>query len=119
MVLKSVISVNMMKNRFVQYSVVRRIASASTLVAGEPKTPSIQTAIPGPKSIEMISKMKAIQISDAVQLFVDYSKSIGNFIVDVDGNVLLDVYTQISSIPLGYNHPELLGVLNDPENIKA
>lgn len=107
------------KFRFFACFSVQKFAPLSTFVAGEPPAPLVKTSIPGPRSIQMISKMKKIQISDAVQMFVDYSKSIGNYLVDVDGNVLLDVYTQISSIPLGYNHPELLSILHDPENIKT
>jgi 4-aminobutyrate aminotransferase-like enzyme len=41
-------------------------------------------------------------------LVVDYEKSKGNYLVDADGNKLLDVFAQISSIALGYNVPEMI-----------
>jgi len=37
----------------------------------------------------------------SVQFFVDYNKSYGNYIVDADGNTMLDVYNNVSSIPIG------------------
>lgn len=32
----------------------------------------------------------------------------GNYLVDADANTYLDVYAQIASIPVGYNHPDLI-----------
>lgn len=43
-----------------------------------------------------------------MQWVIDYTKSRGNYIVDMDGNVFLDIYAQIASIPVGYNNPTLL-----------
>nr|KAG5704177.1 hypothetical protein BaRGS_009707 [Batillaria attramentaria] len=57
--------------------------------------------------------------TDAVHFFVDYANSRGNYVVDVDGNVMLDVFTQIASLPLGYNHPKLIATMMDPSNVVA
>lgn len=42
--------------------------------------------------------------------FVNLNQSKGNYILDADGNTLLDVCgTELN--PLGYNHPEMLKVI--------
>lgn len=88
-------------------------------VPGEPKGPQVLTEIPGPRSKDLLSKMDKIQPAASVQLFADYQKSLGNYLVDVDGNILLDTFGQIASVPVGYNHPELLKVFENQESLKA
>lgn len=52
-------------------------------------------------------------------MMANYQTSIGNYISDLDGNVLLDVYAQIASIPVGYNNPNLLKAATSPEMASA
>lgn len=42
--------------------------------------------------------------------FIDAKKSRGNFFVDVDGNVVLDLHCNFSNLPLGYNHDQFINV---------
>ncbi|XP_022667073.1 4-aminobutyrate aminotransferase, mitochondrial-like isoform X2 [Varroa jacobsoni] len=98
---------------------LRSNGSARLLTSlAEPSGPQLITStVPGPKSTALKNELQNIQNADAVQLFVDYEKSIGNYLVDADGNTFLDVYTQISSLPLGYNHPVLIAAVKDPKNV--
>ncbi|CCI42958.1 hypothetical protein ABG067_001642 [Albugo candida] len=73
--------------------------------------------IPGPKSLERINKLNRRQNTSTIQYLVDYEASYGNYLVDLDGNRFLDVYGQIGSIPLGYNHPGILKMLRDEKNL--
>ncbi len=51
-----------------------------------------------------------------MNFFADFANSHGNYISDADGNQLLDIYMQIASLPLGYNHPDIIDVMQNPKN---
>ncbi|RDD47545.1 4-aminobutyrate aminotransferase, mitochondrial [Trichoplax sp. H2] len=78
--------------------------------------PLMKTPMPGPRSKELLKSLRQIQDVTAVQFFTDFQQSQGNYIVDVDGNRLLDIFCQIASLPLGYNHPDLIQALLNPDN---
>ena len=78
------------------------VASKRSYAAlAEPDGPHMVTDCPGPKSKKILAKLDKLQSMKSIQYPVDYEKSIGNYIVDADGNTMLDVFTSISSVPLG------------------
>ena len=76
-------------------------SSKRTFVTGEPDGPQMLTDCPGPKSKAILEDLSKIHAMQSIAYPVDYEKSLGNYIVDADGNTMLDVFTSISSIPLG------------------
>ncbi|OQS04160.1 4-aminobutyrate aminotransferase, mitochondrial precursor [Thraustotheca clavata] len=84
---------------------------------GEYPSAKVATEYPGPRSVALGKEMESMQQAAAVHFFVDYTASKGNYIVDVDGNRYLDVYGQIASLPIGYNHPKIHAAIQDPKNL--
>jgi 4-aminobutyrate aminotransferase / (S)-3-amino-2-methylpropionate transaminase len=77
----------------------------------------MRTACPGPESERMRAQLGATQETGAVKYFVDMEKSRGNYVVDVDGNRMLDMFSHIASLPIGYNNPHMLAVFQNPANL--
>lgn len=57
----------------------------------EPSGPVVMTAIPGPQSTKAIQDLDRVFDTRSLNMLADYRKSYGNYIADLDGNVLLDV----------------------------
>ncbi|KAA8909716.1 hypothetical protein TRICI_004365 [Trichomonascus ciferrii] len=96
----------------------------SSVAAGyfpnEPTGPSMKSsAVPGPQSKEALAKLHSVWDSSAAYFVADYYNSLGNYIRDVDGNMILDVYGQISSNALGYNNPALIESARSDEAVNA
>uniref|UniRef100_A0A672FRN1 4-aminobutyrate aminotransferase, mitochondrial n=1 Tax=Salarias fasciatus TaxID=181472 RepID=A0A672FRN1_SALFA len=96
-------------------------AAAKAEVEFDYDGPSMKTTVPGPRSQLFVLLLNFVfsQNVGAVNFFCNYEESRGNYLVDVDGNRMLDVYTQISSIPIGYNHPALLKLMTNPNNLST
>lgn len=57
----------------------------------EPTAPSVKTEIPGPKAKAQIADLDKVFDTRSLNMLTDYNASIGNYIADPDGNILLDV----------------------------
>jgi len=66
--------------------------SSSYYPSWEPEGgPSVKTEIPGPKAQAALADLDKVYDIRSLNMFGDYRKSAGNYFVDPDGNVLLDV----------------------------
>ncbi|KAI0019441.1 4-aminobutyrate aminotransferase [Xylariomycetidae sp. FL0641] len=90
------------------------------LADSEPTRPFIVTSkVPGPAVVQGLKDLDQVFDTRSAATLVDYEKSKGNYLVDADGNTFLDVFAQISSIPLGYNNPRLARAAASPSMIRA
>ncbi|CAG9324402.1 unnamed protein product [Blepharisma stoltei] len=93
-------------------SLIKAVRPSPQFVKYEPKGPIVKTAVPGPESLALLNEYEGLtQDFRTVRFFADYQKSIGNYVVDADGNTLLDAYALNASLPIGYNHPLFLSFL--------
>ncbi|KAF9142306.1 4-aminobutyrate transaminase [Mortierella sp. GBA39] len=97
----------------------RKHSDQKAFVHGEPSGPKVLTGtIPGPKTKAGLQNLDSLQDTRAATMMTDLDKSIGNYVVDLDGNTYLDLFCQIASLPLGYNSKALMDAAKSPEMIQ-
>jgi len=93
----------------------RAVSTAAAVATEEGGGISMKTKVPGPVGLRLMEQHGPQGASGgAISLFCDYRASDGCYLVDADGNRMLDMFSQIASLPLGYNHPSLLAAQADP-----
>ncbi|WVQ79330.1 4-aminobutyrate aminotransferase [Cryptococcus sp. DSM 104549] len=108
------------RTSFTKPLLAARQFSSLDLIPDEPAGPSVLTEkVPGPKGIAASKEVDTFQDARTHVVVPNYEESKGNYLVDADGNVILDVFAQISSIALGYNVPALLELGRSDEFVKA
>ena len=109
-------SLTLIKSNVTRFNWLTFCSSVSTLDAGYQA--AIRTAsVPGPIGKEHHARLQKLSphMGATSRIFYDIDASLGNYIVDVDGNTYLDAFSQISSQTLGYNHPNVLAAASSPE----
>ncbi|OJD24554.1 4-aminobutyrate aminotransferase [Blastomyces percursus] len=85
----------------------------------EPARPTMKTSIPGPKNQQVVAELSEVFDTRSINMLANYDASAGNYIADLDGNMLLDVYSQIASIAVGYNNPALIAAAKSPQMVSS
>ena len=76
--------------------VIKRMSSyASKFFPKEPTKPQVSTAIPGPKAAHILGKLNKHWDPRTAILVQDLTGSHGNYLKDADGNMYLDMYSQV------------------------
>jgi 4-aminobutyrate aminotransferase/(S)-3-amino-2-methylpropionate transaminase len=74
----------------------------------------VTASVPGPKSLELSRRGDFDMQGIYRTLVLDDVASHGPYAVDVDGNVLLDLFANFALGALGYNHPAVMAVASSP-----
>lgn len=75
----------------------------------------VKTEIPGPRTLELARRGNFDMQGVYRTLVIDDERSQGPYLVDADGNVLLDLFANFALGVLGYNHPALTAVTRSAE----
>ncbi len=79
----------------------------------------VRTELPGPKARELMATGTFDMQSFYRAAVVDDDASRGCSLVDVDGNVFLDMFASFALGALGYNHPALVAVARSDAFVRA
>lgn len=91
----------------------------SSYGSGQIMTPRILTEVPGPNCRKWLAKGGLDMQSGYRSLVIDDQRSQGAYMVDVDGNVFLDLFASFALGALGYNHPALVAVAESSAFVRA
>jgi 4-aminobutyrate aminotransferase/(S)-3-amino-2-methylpropionate transaminase len=79
----------------------------------------VRTEIPGPRSRELMARGAFDMQAFYRAMVFDDAASQGTSLVDVDGNVFLDLFSSFALGALGYNHPRVLAAARSDEMARA
>jgi 4-aminobutyrate aminotransferase/(S)-3-amino-2-methylpropionate transaminase len=74
----------------------------------EPAGPSVSTAIPGPVAQKAAAELDEVFDTRSLNMMCDYSKSVGNYLADLDGNVCIPLY------PAQFRHNHIIVLTSVP-----
>lgn len=86
-------------------------------IAGPPR--GVRTELPGPRAQTLLPRGAFDLQAGYRSLIIDDERSAGCSLVDVDGNVYLDLFSSFALGALGYNHPALMKVAASPAFARA
>ena len=73
--------------------------------------PSIKSAPPGPHSLELASRLHAVESRNVTWLSEDFpifwDRALGSNVIDVDGNVYVDLTSAFGVAFAGHSHPSI------------
>ena len=77
--------------------------------------PSIQTAIPGPRSRALAENLRRVESPNVTDVAPDFpvfwDEALGCLVTDVDGNRFLDMTSAFGVASVGHSHPRVVAAI--------